>query len=91
MRPIVLLAAATLATGLALPGFSQTESTGKDECLLTSSRCSGQVDDIQQRIRRLNREIEKGSQFYTRQELDRLNQKLQEVEQLLADLEKPGR
>ncbi|HZV81517.1 MAG TPA: hypothetical protein VFF53_05035, partial [Geobacteraceae bacterium] len=38
---------------------------GKDECLLVAANCADNVDSIQQRIERLNKEIAKGSAVYT--------------------------
>jgi hypothetical protein len=73
---------------LAMPAFAAT--TAKDQCLLWSTGCPDQVDDLHQRIDRLQREMAKGGEVYTRQELARLEAKLQETESLLADLVKRG-
>lgn len=57
---------------------------GKDECLLVSANCPQSVDSIQMRIERLNREIAKGLDVYTRDELNTLERKLNEA---VKDLE----
>jgi hypothetical protein len=57
---------------------------GKDVCLLVSMKCADNVDTIQQRIERLNKEIAKGTDVYTRDELRNLNIKL---ENAVRDLE----
>ncbi|WP_224984638.1 hypothetical protein [Geomonas agri] len=88
MRVILMFAALSIATvTAAAPSFAET----KDECLLASKNCVDQVDDIYKRIQRLNQEIEKGTRVYTPQELKQLQEKLTETQQMLHDMEKPGR
>ncbi len=48
-----------------------------------------QVDDIKQRIYKLNREIKKGTRVYTTQELKKLQDKLKETSDVLRTLENP--
>jgi len=55
----------------------------KDECLLVAQACTGQQDTIQQRIRRLNHEISKGTAVYSREELQQLNHQLQDSDEML--------
>jgi hypothetical protein len=52
------------------------QSVEKDECLLIARNCSGQVDSIQERISRLQAEISRGTDVYSKTELRELNKKL---------------
>lgn len=61
----------------------------KNECLLTSKSCSNEVDTLQQRIKKLDTEIQKGKKVYSPEELKVLKQKLQDVKDYLDILEKP--
>jgi len=58
-------------------GYGTNE--GKDECLLVAWNCAQSVDSIQQRIERLSNEIAKGTAVYTKDELNTLKRKLEEI------------
>jgi len=51
----------------------------KDECLLVAMNCVNDADTYQQRIERLNKEIAKGTDVYTRDELRTLKNKVEEA------------
>ncbi|MBU5635753.1 hypothetical protein KOM00_03295 [Geomonas sp. Red69] len=89
MRKMALMLAAGLFMLSSVPAYAQMAADQKDECLLASKNCMNQVDDIQQRIRKLNREIEKGTRVYTPQELKKLQDKLKEADDILRNLERP--
>ena len=59
--------------------------------MLASKNCINQVDDIYKRMHRLQKEIKKGKRVYDKEELKMLQQKLTETQELLDNLEKPGR
>ena len=60
------------------------------ECDMLLRDCSLEVDSIQQRIKRLQVEInEKGANTYTLDELKLLNKKLKETNETLRTLQKP--
>ena len=65
-------------TGTNTEQQSQTMQEGqKDECLLVAMNCpSDRSDTVQQRIDRLRKEIAKGSDVYSDQELKELNEQL---------------
>jgi hypothetical protein len=63
----------------------------KDECLLVSKNCKDEVDTIQQKIKKLNTEIKKGTKVYTPDELKILHNKLKEVNAQMDELMKPGK
>lgn len=54
----------------------------KDQCLLVAMNCpSGRADTVQQRVDRLKREIAKGSEVYSAQELKTLNEQLKWIQE----------
>ncbi len=55
----------------------------KDQCLLISKDCQNEVLSIQQKMKALQTEIEKGTKVYTLEELKILKNKLKEVEDTL--------
>jgi TolA-binding protein len=75
-----LPALAAEGMGNATAGNGQNQ---KDQCLLVAQACTGQQDTIQQRIRRLNHEIGKGTGVYSREELRQLNYQLQDSYEML--------
>ena len=75
---------------LADEGSMSTGSSGtmmeqgqKNECLLVSMNCGNQVDSIQQRIDRIQGELNRGSEVYTPEELKRLNNELEDANRTL--------
>jgi hypothetical protein len=62
----------------------------KDECLLVAMNCANATETIQQRIDRLNHEIQKGTDVYTPEELNTLKRQLNDEYKYLYDLNKPG-
>lgn len=89
MRKMAMILAAGLFMLSSVPAFAQTAADQRNECLLASKNCLNQVDDIQQRIHKLDREIKKGTKVYTPQELKRLQDKLKETNDVLRSLERP--
>ena len=86
----VLTAVALFATSMAYAADATPKAAAKDECLLASRGCKDQVDSIQQRIKRINTEIKKGKKVYSAEDLKKLQQKLNEADEILKVLEKPG-
>ena len=86
----ILTVAALSATSMAFAADVPVAG-GKDECLLASKNCKDQVDSIQQRMNKINREIKKGKKVYSAEELKKLEQKLKEADEILKSLEKPGK
>lgn len=90
MKKMVLMLSAAIFMLSSVPAFSQPTAAEKDECLLASKNCINQVDDIQKRIHKLDREIKKGKKVYTAEELKKLQIKLKETQDLLYTLERGG-
>lgn len=49
----------------------------KDECLIVARNCYGSEDDVMQRVNRLRKEIYRGSDVYSPEELKSLNDQLE--------------
>jgi len=64
----------------------QAQPGQKDECLLVAMDCGNKVDSIQQRIDRINKEISRGTDVYTADELKRLNEQLEDASKTLEFL-----
>jgi len=87
---LAVLAACMLTTAVPLMAADTSQSSSgtgqkasKDECLLYAKKCSSSVDSLQDNMRRLNKEIQKGTRVYTVEELQRLENKLKEANDLL--------
>jgi len=85
----VLTAFALSATTMAFA--DEVKKSDKNECLLAAKGCKDEVDSIQQKIKKLNGEIKKGTKVYSPEELKTLEQKLKEANKILDDILKPGR
>lgn len=59
------------------------EAQGKDFCLLYGENCPDRKESITEIIEHLQREIARGEVVYTKEELKRLQRKLDEYEWLL--------
>lgn len=71
--------------GTPMSGQEQA-ATQRDECLLVALNCPDNVDTLQQRIDKLQAEINKGTAVYTNDELDKLNKKLKDAYDEYIDL-----
>jgi peptidoglycan hydrolase CwlO-like protein len=91
MKRIAMLVIALFMMSVSVPVFAADEMTKeqKDECLLASKDCMGQIDTIQEKIVKLQGEIKKGDKVYSAEELKKLNDKLKEANDLLDNLMKP--
>lgn len=76
-------------SALSFAAEQPVNSNQKDECLLVSRGCANQVDSIQQKIRRLDNEIKKGTRVYTPEELKKLEQSLKEANEIVDRLVSP--
>jgi len=93
-RAVSVLAAAVLISaapvradeygGTSMGQETQTMQQGqKDQCLLVAMNCpdSYKADTVQQRVDRLKKEIARGTDVYTEQELNTLNEQLKWISQ----------
>jgi hypothetical protein len=79
---IMLMAASLMATSVPVFAAEMTKEQ-KDQCLLASKGCAGEVDSIQTKIKKLNTEIKKGTKVYSADDIKKLNAKLKEAETML--------
>jgi Skp family chaperone for outer membrane proteins len=82
----ILTVAALSATSMAFAADAPVAG-GKDECILASKHCMNEVDSLQQRMKKINKEIKKGTKVYSAEELKKLEQKLKEANEILKGLE----
>lgn len=82
---LMLMAASLMATSVPVFAAEMTKAQ-KDECLLASKGCAGEVDSIQTKIKKLNTEIKKGTKVYSADEIKKLDAKLKEAEAILDGL-----
>ena len=71
-------------------GQQMQQPAQKDECLLVAKNCGNQVDSIQQRIDRLQKEIGRGTDVYSNEELNNLKEKLDDANKTLDYMENGG-
>ncbi|MBJ6727006.1 hypothetical protein [Geomesophilobacter sediminis] len=84
MRKLAIMLAAAMCMSTAAPAFADMAGTAqKDECLLASKNCSNTVDDIQNQVRRLTAEIQKGTKVYSPDELAKLQMKLNDIKAMI--------
>lgn len=87
MKKIAVLMIAVFSMAAAVPAFAaEMTKEQKDQCLLASKGCAGEADTIQQKIKKLQAEIKKGTKVYSADEIKKLNAKLKEAEDLLDNL-----
>lgn len=89
MRKTAILLLAAFLTTVSVPAFAQEMKSTKDECLLASKDCKGEVDSIQKKITKLQNEIKKGKKTYSAEEIKKLEEKLKEANAILDNLMKP--
>ncbi len=90
MRKTAVLLLAAFITSVSMPVFAAEEmKSSKDECLLASKDCKGEVDSIQKKITKLQTEIKKGKKTYSAEEIKKLEEKLKEANAILDNLMKP--
>lgn len=82
----VVLAVACMGIGVAFAEDKGMSATQKDECLLVSKDCKNTALSIQEKAKKLEAEIQKGSRVYTAEELKKLEKKLKETEAALDQL-----
>jgi peptidoglycan hydrolase CwlO-like protein len=85
---VIMLASILCAS---VPAFAEMTKEEKDQCLLASKGCAGEVDSLQKQIKKIQAEIKKGTKVYTVEELKVLEQKLKDVNEFIKTMGKPGR
>lgn len=79
----LVLAVACMGLGVAFAEDKGMSKTQKDECLLVSKNCQDATLSIQEKMKKLQAEINKGTKVYSPEELKRLEDKLKDAENTL--------
>lgn len=85
IRSIIVLAAVMMSA--TLPAIAQQTKEEKVICELAAQNCLNKVDILKKRVNKLNSEIKKGSKTYSAEDLKKLEQKLNETQDLLDKME----
>lgn len=88
-RILALCVAATLVASPVLATHHEMSKEQKDQCLLASKECKGEVDTLQKKMKKLDAEIKKGKKVYSAEELKKLETKLEEANKMLDTLLAP--
>lgn len=86
---VLLMAAFMMSATVPVLAAEMTKEE-KDMCLLASKNCGMEVDTLQKKIKKLNAEIKKGKKVYSAEEIKKLQQKLDEANDLLDAILKGG-
>lgn len=90
MKKAAVMVLAAFMMSAAVPAFAaDMTKEEKDQCLLASKGCKGEVDSIQKKIKRLQTEIKKGTKVYSADEIKKLKDKLNEADKMLDTLLEP--
>jgi len=87
MKKIVLMISAALLMSASIPAFSQQTAEEKVICNLAAQNCLNKADILQKRVKKLQGEVKKGTKSYSAEDLKKLEQKLQETQDLLDKIE----
>jgi uncharacterized protein YlxW (UPF0749 family) len=87
MKKIVLMISAALLVSASMPAFSDQTPEEKVICNLAAQNCLNKADVLQKRVKKLKAEVNKGSKKYSAEDLKKLEQKLQETQDLLDKME----
>ncbi|MSM40159.1 MAG: hypothetical protein GJT30_11120 [Geobacter sp.] len=90
MKKAAVMVLAAFMMSAAVPAFAaEMTKEEKDQCLLASKGCKGEVDSIQKKIKKLQTEIKKGTKVYSADEIKKLKDKLDEADKMLDTLLEP--
>ena len=87
MKKIVLMISAALLVSASMPAFSDQTPEEKVICNLAAQNCLNKADVLQKRVKKLKAEVNKGTKKYSAEDLKKLEQKLQETQDLLDKME----
>jgi len=72
---------------VAMPAIWQQTPEEKVICNLAAQNCLNKADLLQKRVKKLQGEVKKGTKTYSAEDLKKLEQKLQETQDLLDKIE----
>lgn len=82
----LVLALACMSVGVAFTADKGMTKPQKDECLLSSKDCMNATLSIQQKLKKLDKEIKKGNKTYSADEIKKLEQQLKDTEKQLDQI-----
>jgi hypothetical protein len=88
MKKLLFLALAALMMLNCMPAFAQETPQEQYQCKLLAGNCLKRADVVQRKMKKLDAEIKKGKKVYPADELQKIEEKLKEVEQMLDTLKK---
>ena len=86
MKKTTMAALAALLMLNTLPAFAQESPQEKYLCQLQAGNCLKRADVIQRKMKKIETEIKKGNKSYSADDLQKIDQKLKEIEQMLDNL-----
>lgn len=87
MKKSVIMVIAALMLSITIPAISQQTPEEKVVCNLAAQNCLNKADVLQKRIKKLKADVKKGTKTYSAEDLKKLEQKLQETQDLLDKIE----
>lgn len=88
MKKSALIAIAAVMVSSAIPALSQ-EPSKQDQviCNLSAKNCLGEAEAIKKRIKKMQSEMKKGTRTYSPEDVQKLEQKLKEAQEILDRIE----
>ncbi len=84
---IIVIASWVMAVAGPISAADQKANTNEKElCILYANDCANKVYDIQKKIRKIQKELAKGSTVYNAEEIKKLKDKLKETEDMVYEL-----
>lgn len=87
MKKSLTLIMAALILSTTILAYSQQTPEEKVICNLAAQNCLNKADILQKRIKKLNADLKKGTKTYSAEDLKKIEQKLQETQELLDKVE----
>jgi anti-sigma28 factor (negative regulator of flagellin synthesis) len=87
MKRRAILVLGALLMSATIPALAQQTNEEKVICELAAKNCLNKADILQKRVKKLKAEIKKGSTKYSAEDLKKLEQKLNETQELLDKME----
>ena len=87
MKKCLSMIITAMLVSTAMPAISQQTPEEKVICNLAAQNCLNKADVLQKRIKKLNAEVKKGTKTYSAEDLKKIEQKLQETQDLLDTVE----
>ncbi len=87
MRNRAILVLAAVMMSATVPVLAQQTNEEKVICELAAKNCLNKAEILQKRVKKLKAEIKKGNTKYSAEDMKKLEQKLNETQELLDKME----